>query len=46
MKQRDQTVLMKIIDYLDYEIVWNTSVSDVPQLYHGIEEMLKTEQSA
>ncbi len=75
MKQRDQTVLMKIMDYclqikethtgipwkmimrmrdlvahhygnLDYEIVWNTSVSDIPQLYHEIEEMLKTEQLA
>ncbi len=31
---------------LDYEIVWNTSVSDIPQLYHEIEEMLKTEQPA
>lgn len=31
---------------LDYEIVWNTSVSDIPQLYHEIEEMLKTEQLA
>lgn len=29
---------------LDYEIVWNTSVSDIPQLYHGIEEMLKTDK--
>lgn len=26
---------------LDYEIVWNTSVSDIPELYLGIEEILK-----
>ncbi|GFI45375.1 hypothetical protein IMSAGC019_00686 [Lachnospiraceae bacterium] len=26
---------------LDYEIVWNTSVSDIPELYQGIEEILK-----
>ena len=26
---------------LDYEIVWNTSVSDIPGLYLGIEEILK-----
>ncbi len=27
---------------LDYEIVWNTSVSDIPELYLGIEEILKS----
>lgn len=27
---------------LDYGIVWNTSVSDIPELYLGIKEMLKT----
>ncbi len=27
---------------LDYEIVWNTSVSDIPKLYLGIEEILKS----
>lgn len=26
---------------LDYEIVWNTSVSDISGLYLGIEEILK-----
>lgn len=26
---------------LDYEIVWNTSISDIPELYHGIEEIIK-----
>ncbi|MCM1055376.1 MAG: DUF86 domain-containing protein [Bacteroides sp.] len=26
---------------LDYEIVWNTSISDIPQLYLKIEEILK-----
>lgn len=26
---------------LDYEIVWNTSILDIPELYLGIEEMLK-----
>lgn len=26
---------------LDYEIVWNTSVSDIPNLYLGIDEILK-----
>ena len=25
---------------LDYGIVWNTSVSDIPELYQGIEEIL------
>lgn len=25
---------------LDYDIVWNTSVSDIPGLYSGIEEIL------
>lgn len=25
---------------LDYEIVWNTSVSDIPELYLGIKEIL------
>lgn len=25
---------------LDYEIVWNTSVSDIPELYMGIKEIL------
>lgn len=25
---------------LDYEIVWNTSVSDIPELYSGIEKIL------
>lgn len=25
---------------LDYEIVWNTSMSDIPQLYQGIEEIV------
>lgn len=26
---------------LDYEIVWNTSISDIPELYQGIKEILK-----
>ena len=26
---------------LDYEIVWNTSVSDIPQLYLEVEKILK-----
>ena len=26
---------------LDYEIVWNTSMSDIPELHRGIEEILK-----
>lgn len=26
---------------LDYGIVWNTSVSDIAELYLGIEEILK-----
>ncbi len=26
---------------LDYEIVWNTSVSDVQELYMGIKEILQ-----
>lgn len=26
---------------LDYEIVWNTSVSDIPGLYLGIKEILQ-----
>ncbi|MCM1283807.1 MAG: DUF86 domain-containing protein [Muribaculaceae bacterium] len=25
---------------LDYEIVWNTSISDISDLYHGVEELL------
>lgn len=25
---------------LDYEIVWNTSVSDIPELYLGIKEII------
>lgn len=25
---------------LDYEIVWNTSISDIPNLYLGIKELL------
>lgn len=26
---------------LDYEIVWNTSISDIPELYQGIKEIVK-----
>lgn len=26
---------------LDHEIVWNTSVSDIPELYLGIDEILR-----
>lgn len=29
---------------LDYEIVWNTSVSDIPKLHLEIEEILKDRQ--
>lgn len=29
---------------LDYEIVWNTSISDIPTLYLEIEEILKNKQ--
>ncbi len=28
---------------IDYEIVWNTSVSDIPQLYLGLEKILRRE---
>ena len=30
---------------LDYEIVWNTSVSDISELYSGIKELMKESET-